>query len=585
LKLRSTSAVKRGLSLLLLCVCASAAGQLVSVDAGRGMEGEPSGGIVGVDFGKWSMEGSLGVFNGSIVGGADVKAQLNPKWSAKLGDQSIGVEIPTQTDFSAEVLARGLSVSYAPDAATQITFFGGMGGTGYLSTEVLFFDPQIALGAVSIDHYFDSKRRFMLFGRALFSNRQTALGGLLYKTKRLQTGFAAGIGSNQPHGEGLFDYKDKKWDIRSGYLYSGSKFELLTLPQFRYAQEDRGNVDAEWTPGKVAHFTVARHEYLEPPPVGAVNENATRGTMDTAGGTLSVHGVSVGANAFESRFTGIYTSAASYLASLRLNKRLQVSGNYYRPLHSTEPMPILTVNAEEDLNRRVKLTQVATHANGVWTVNYGGGLNWDRFDVTVGYSTDFAPLAAGGGRFKQETNVSAHLHLGRWQFGVQTYVQPDGSTLYSYEVKSFYFHPTADGSVQAPQARGMGLARFLIAGQVTMETTGKPLADVPVLIGSETVFTNESGMFSFRATHRRSYKIRLLLERPVDFHYYEPVSGPAEVMAGTDDAPGQAQFVVRVNQEKVPKLPKGGVVIGAEDGASDGTNSGEFIGSVAARQR
>ncbi len=37
-----------GLLLLLLCLCASAAGQLVSVDGGRGMEGEPSGAIVGV---------------------------------------------------------------------------------------------------------------------------------------------------------------------------------------------------------------------------------------------------------------------------------------------------------------------------------------------------------------------------------------------------------------------------------------------------------------------------------------------------------------------------------------------------------
>jgi hypothetical protein len=36
-------------------------------------------------------------------------------------------------------------------------------------------------------------------------------------------------------------------------------------------------------------------------------------------------------------------------------------------------------------------------------------------------------------------------------------------------------------------------------------------------------------------------------------------------MAGTDEAPGRAQFVVRVNQKKVPSLPKGGIVIGNVD--------------------
>jgi hypothetical protein len=397
----------------------------------------------------------------------------------------------------------------------------------------------------------------------LFSSQQTILGGALYQTEQLQTGFDAGTGSNQPHAEGLLNYRDKQWDIHSGYRYSGDRFQLLTLPQFRYAQQDRENADVTWHPRKDASLTLERHVYLEPPAPGDANGKAVRGSTDMAGGTFSFHALGVGSNVFESRFMGTYASAASFLASIRLTNAIHLGGNYFLPLHSTNPMPMLTFHAEENLNRRVKLAEFATHANGRWTVSYGGGLRWDFFDVNIGYSTDFAPLAAGGGRFKQAMNLNGHINLSRWQFGVNTYVQPDGSLLYGYEVKTFYFHPTANGSVQAPQSHfTTGFANFLIAGQVRVEGTGKPVADVPVRIGSETVYTDEAGVFSLRVARKRADKIQLLLDRQVDARYYEYVSGPTEVMPGNDEVPGQAQFVVRMNQKKVPSVPKGGIVIG-----------------------
>ena len=550
------------LLLFLLCSCATAAAQLVSVDGGQGMTGEPSGGTVGVDYGKWTVNGSLGLYNDSVVGGANLKLQLNPKWNLWAGDQSIGIGIPTDAAFSSGMLARGATLGYSPDRATQIAVFGGMAGGGNSSTEVLFFTPQIALGALSIDHYVDEERHFLLFGRALFSNRQTILGGGLYRSKRLQAGFAGGIGSNQPHAQGLLNYMDKQWSINSGYLYSGSRFELLTLPQFRYAQEDRGNIDLRWNHWKNVRLSLGHHQYLQPPLAGAIDGHATRGTTDQVGGTISLFRVQVGSTLFQSQFSGIYASAASYLASIRLTGRMQFGGNYYRPLHSSDPMSILTLTTQQKVNRRLKLAQFATHANGQWNVNYGGSLLWDSFDINTGYSTYFAPLAPGGGRFTQQMNLSGHVHLGRWQFGVQTYVQPDGRLVYSYEVKSFYFHPTAGGSVQAPQSRGAGVPKFVIMGRVTLETTGKGIAFVPLRIGDEIVYTDEAGTFSLRVTRRRAYKIQLLLERQVGFHYYEQVNGPGEAMSGTDDTPGQAQFVLRVNEKRVLKIPTGGIVIG-----------------------
>ena len=101
------------------------------------------------------------------------------------------------------------------------------------------------------------------------------------------------------------------------------------------------------------------------------------------------------------------------------------------------------------------------------------------------------------------------------------------------------------------------------------------MADVPIRIGDETVYADETGVFSLRITRKHAYKMQLLLERQIGAHYYEQVSGPTEVMAGTDETPGRAQFVVRVDQKKVPSLPKGGIVIGNANAALDGaTGSG-----------
>jgi hypothetical protein len=560
-----------------ICLCGSAAAQLVTVDAGQGMVGEPSGGMVGVDFGKWAVDGSLGVYNGAVVGGAVAKVQLNPHWNLRAGDQTIEVGIPTDTIFSTEVIARGASLVYSPSETTQITVFGGMAGSGYASPSILFFAPQIPLGSVSIDHYLDTKKRFLLFARALFSNQQTILGGAEFQTKRLKTGFAAGTGSNQPHAEALFNYKDNQWDIRSGYRYSGSRFQLLTLPQFRYAQEDRENVDARWSPIKLAAMTLGRHEYLEPPSAATVVGNNSRGSTDMVGGTLSIRALGVGASAIESRFEGIYASAASFFASQRLTNAVHVTGNYFLPLHSSNSTPMLTFNVDENLNRRLKLAQFVTHLNGRWSVNYGGALRWDRFDVNVGYVTTFAPLAAGGGRFIQQMDVSGHLRVSQWQFGVRTYAQPDGTLLYAYEVKSFYFHPTANGSVQAPQSHGLsGLSGYVIEGQVRLQDTGRPVADVPIRIGVDTVFTDEAGIFSLRVSRKHIYKIQLLLDRQIDVHFYDAVSGPTEVMAGTDEAPGLAHFVVRVNERRVPNAQKQrGIVIGKVNATPDGSSDGQ----------
>jgi hypothetical protein len=522
------------------------------------------------------------VYNGAVVGGGAASVQLNRQWGLEAGDQNIGVGIPGETNLSVQVQARGAALSYAPNPATLITLFGGMAGEGYNSGEVLFLTPQIPIGVLSIDHYFDPKRRFLLFGRALFSNQQTILGGMLYQTERLQTGFAAGTGSNQPHAEGLLNYKNKQWDISSGYLYSGNRFQLLTLPQFRIVQEDRENIDARWSTWKQASFMVSRHEYLEPPPVGTLNGIATLGSMDSAGGNLILHGMGFGANAYESRFEGAYGSAASFYASQRLSKVLHVNESYYRSLHLAKPNSILVLNVEESLGRRIKLSQFATYVNGQWSVNYGGGLIWDRFDVDIGYATNFIPLAAAGGQFEQSINLDGHVNLGRCQLGVHSYVQPDGSVLYSYEVKSYYFRPTASGSIQPPESRvSSDFPNFLIEGQVRLEDTGKPVADVPVRIGDETVYADETGVFSLRITHKHAYKMQLLLERQIGFHYYEQVSGPTEVIAGTDEAPGRAQFVVRVNQKKVPSLPKGGIVIGNANAApDDATGSGQGSGDA-----
>jgi hypothetical protein len=168
-------------------------------------------------------------------------------------------------------------------------------------------------------------------------------------------------------------------------------------------------------------------------------------------------------------------------------------------------------------------------------------------------------------------DLSGHANLGRWQVGMHNDAEPDGATLYAYEVKSFYFHPTAGGTVLSPDFHlSTEFPSFLIAGQVTLEDTGKPLADVPVQIGEEMIYSDDAGAFSLRVTLKRAYRVQPMLDRQIGAHYYQQVSGSSTIMAGTEDAPEQVQLVVRVNQTKTPSVLKGGIVIGSPVQTPDG---------------
>ena len=366
------------------------------------------------------------------------------------------------------------------------------------------------------------------------------------------------MGSNQPHAEGLLNYVDKQWDIREQYLYSGSRFQLLTMPQLRLIPEDRENLDARWSPWKLGSFSVGRHEYVNLTDSGT----GSRGSIDSGGAAFYLRGVGLGGNVFESKYVGVYSSAASFFASQNLPHGVWVNETYYLPLHAANSVPVLVINVDEKVNRRLQLSQYVSHMSGRWSVNYGGGLHWDSWDVNVGYVTNFIPLLARGGQFQQALSVSGHLNLGRWSFGVHSIVQPDGNVIYAYDIRSYFLHQGNHGNLQSPMSRARAeLPNFLITGLVELEGTGLPVPDVPVRIGDNTVYTDEKGAFSLHVARQRSYKIEVLLERPVGDHYYDLVSGPTEAVAGTEGAPGQASFVVHMSQKQVDNPPHRGIEI------------------------
>ncbi len=553
--------------LLWLCVSGTAFAQLFTVDAGQGMAGQPSGAAVSVDFGTWTTEGSIGYYNSSAVGGVVARKQVNPNWSAAVGDQTLQVGLPTQIEFSSQVLALGLSTTYSPDPAIQMSAFAGVAGNGYFSTNLFYAPPDIPLGALAVDYSPDARRRVKLFTRALVSNRQTLLTGLLYQTSNLETGLSLGIASNQPHAEGLFRYVGTQWTVRERYLLTGNHFELLTLPQFRTAQERGQNLDLSWTPAKEEALNFSQHEYLEPTgsaagASGAVPTTFERGSIESGGAVLSSHQTSFGAQVYQSRFDGAYGSAASAFSSQKLSRRFFFNENYYRSLHTQNPTATLVLTAGENLNRRVTLAEYATQANGHWTLNYGGTLRWDRFDLNVGYSTTYVPLAPGGGRFQQSLDVSGHVNVGRWQVAVNTYVQPDGRVLYGYEIKSFYLHPMANDKVHAPSSAAPDFPEFLIEGHVLLADSRKPVANVPVAIASETVYTDDTGSFSLRVSRKHTYKVKVVTDQPIDHLFYEAIPATGNVLAGTDDAPGKVDLLVRLDAIRPATPSKEGVVIG-----------------------
>jgi hypothetical protein len=548
------------LSVLLILFAGMACGQLVNLNGGRALGGEASGGTVGLVFSHLEATGSIGIYGGEIFTGASLKARLGERWSLLGGDQPIELGIPVDDDYRIQMLSRGAGAAYNPSPNTSIRFFGGMTGGSIGSKYVLSVDPVQPIGFVAIDRFLGKKKSWLVFSRAVLSDRQTVLGGVQYHFRdTLETGLAAGIGSNQPHLETMLRLRSAKWDIRSRYVLSGDRFHLISMPQFQRVEPVRENIDIHFKPIDSTTFTVSRNQYLYSPDSGP----SVRGSTDRAGVTLSFAGFTAGANAYESHFRSRYASATSFSLGRSISKSVYANADYYMPLHAPLSKPYLVFSMREQMNRRFTLSQFLSHSGGRWSVNYGGGLRWDRLDFNVGYATSFVPLAAAGASFRHSVNVDGALILGHWVIRVRSIVQPDGHVQYEAGLQTYFSGPVRGGSADGqPKRIAFEFPKYLIRGRVILESTGLPLADAPLTVDGEKVFTNENGEFSLRVSHRRRYRIALLLSEPIGRHYYDFVSGPKQVSADVDEAAPAADFVVRINPRAAAEQAAGIVVGG-----------------------
>ena len=186
-----------------------------------------------------------------------------------------------------------------------------------------------------------------------------------------------------------------------------------------------------------------------------------------------------------------------------------------------------TIMTQEPLGRWAALRQIVNHSNN-WSVAYGGEIHNNHMNLSLDYQTTYSLFQQGQSQFYQGAVVEGDVNLpGRAKLFMSTNVTPDGRFLYSWGVRtSFVGHYGGGMTVASDEDQPPAMPRYVVWGKIVDEAAGTPIADFPVEIGSETVFSNENGEFSFRLFSGREVAASPDTKTPHQGYEYELVDGP-----------------------------------------------------------
>jgi hypothetical protein len=104
------------------------------------------------------------------------------------------------------------------------------------------------------------------------------------------------------------------------------------------------------------------------------------------------------------------------------------------------------------------------------------------------------------------------------------------------------------------------MPRYVLQGKVVEATTAVPIADFPVEIGSQTVFTNERGEFSLRLFSGREVAASPDTKTPHQGFEYELLGGPEKVRP-VKNGPVE-EYVWKVREVRAaPSTGKSGLIV------------------------
>jgi hypothetical protein len=534
--------LKTTLSTALLALSLAAAvphssGQVFKIGLGSSSLYDAQGGSFEMQGHKYTTSLGLGVVNGKLLVGAQLKTRYKG-YQLIAGDDIIRFQMPTDIfDSGHYFLGRGLGVQGKWNKGTFYAFGGATSdifATPFLHVAsanqpvgVLFFDVPLS-------------ERVHFFSRNAVSKRQTAIQGLPWKkSKKTEFDLAGGMGANQPYFAAAFQ-TDKEWiSVKASYILAGDNFRRVAADTQVQAEVDQENIVVTLRPKPSFSISVGHQNLLQP----AYKNNPTvHATVNEVSGGGNLKGVRLGAALFQSESAGRETTGTSFWGGRRLGRRLDLGVNYFRSQSGNSPVSSsMSVNFRQIVNTRLEVLEVVTRSNGQTTAAFGGQFTSNRLTVGVDYQTVYVPFLQQP--FKQALTFNLRVRpFGNVQLNAQTYLAPDGKVRYTTSGQTFLYR--ASGLTVGDSPRGTVMAKNIVRGHVVDESE-RLIAGAALEIDKELVLTDSTGSFFLRTKKAKEVALKVLTDQFIAPGLYEVVSAPQTVQAEREEVAREVTIVVK----------------------------------------
>ena len=497
--------------------------QYISVEAGASNLMPAQGGSISFEGPKFSSYLGAGNF-GRIFGlGTYVKTTIGSH-QVTLGDQPILFDLPTDIfGTNHYFLTRGMGVTAKTGKANLFIFAGGTAvarGAQFFQTAKM----DSRAGMLFMDVPLSPKLH--LYSKMVISRKLTSVEALDWHPRKwLQTGVAAGVGSNEPYFAATSDVERNWLSLKAGYISAGDQFRRVTAPSVYASELDRENILAVMKFSSGAVLTLGHQNFLQPQSADP-SAPYLRASVNQAQGSFDAAQFRLGAGIFQSHSAVASNLAGNLSVARRITNSIDFGASYFRTLSGQiPPVSSLSTSIRETLSPKLSLLQIVNYSEGRTNVLFGGSYVTNRFTVSVDYQTLYMPFLVNP--FSQGISISLRVRLFRsLQVNAQTFRSGDGHLRYTASGDTLLTTKfRAAGSNGEDSFKHL---RYTVRGHV-QDQTGRPIEGAAIRIGEQLVFTSEDGKFFVRRNKAGNLTLEVVLTEFLNSTPFHLVLAPSSV--------------------------------------------------------
>jgi hypothetical protein len=442
--------VKHVLLLAALLLACTARAQTIEVKAGDSTLMNDAGVAATAYFPDATADGSVGLANGHVVLGADLKQNWHG-WDVLLGDTEFNFTMPGS---GLGLATRGVSFTKHNDKRT-VTFFIGAAGQMYAAPYFQSVNVKNFGAGFTFKQQLTEKLEFTSM-EVIAGNQKTASEGISYHAPHVKAEGGGGLLENRP------------------YLF--------------------GNVAVQPYKPVIVEFGHSDSFY-----------EGARFTVNNESGSLSVGALSFNANAFQGHTTAGSTAGQTVGMGARFGI-FNANASYMRSAYGD----MATGSLSEKLGQRFHLTEYATEQGGHLSITAGGGYTGNAATVDVSYQTYFMPLNVGRMPFQQALTVQLSFHAPHdVAMNASTYLLPNGKIRATVFGDTFT-HGPFNGSAQGRTDEG-NTGKYVVRLAVR-DTDGAAVEGAAVYVGRALCATDATGNCFIRVKTGRSLPLTVAID-------------------------------------------------------------------------